>query len=577
MSLLLTGLAASSGIAIAPAYLLVGSDLSIKKQHTADKNHEVARLRDSFTLTTKELRQIRQRAHQNLGQQAAAVVDTQLEILNDPVLLANLERLIRGNAYTAEWAAKVTTDHYLTLFEHMNDNDYLQSRALAVQDVYKRLLSHLLGVKLPDPNALDHRAIIVAKNVTPTDTAQFDRRYVAGLVTDYGGRTSHFSIMSKTLSLPVVVGTHNATSQIKDGDLLIVDGIHGKVIVRPTEQQLEHYQLLAGEFAREQQAWGALRDQHTVSKDGRKYEVGANVGTLNDIKYAHDNGAEGIGLLRTEFLYMDQTKLPTEDEQFRTYKKFVTAMGEQRVVARTLDIGGDKRLGMFKLPHEDNPYLGFRAIRIGLAKPEILRPQLRALLRASAYGRLAIMFPMIATPDEFTQARDILDDERRKLGRAGVAVADNVEVGMMLEVPSAAVMADVFAPDVDFFSIGSNDLIQYLFAADRGNSRVAYLYQELHPAVLRLVKRVIDAAHAEGKWVGMCGEMAGNPLATPLLMAMGLDEFSMNSSQILRIRSLISHLNNRQLQPLVHRALAARSAREVEMLVKEYVPILRKE
>jgi phosphotransferase system enzyme I (PtsI) len=383
--------------------------------------------------------------------------------------------------------------------------------------------------------------------------------------------------MSKTLSLPVVVGTHNATSQIKDGDLLIVDGIHGKVIVRPTEQQLEHYQLLAGEFAREQQAWGALRDQHTVSKDGRKYEVGANVGTLNDIKYAHDNGAEGIGLLRTEFLYMDQTKLPTEDEQFRTYKKFVTAMGEQRVVARTLDIGGDKRLGMFKLPHEDNPYLGFRAIRIGLAKPEILRPQLRALLRASAYGRLAIMFPMIATPDEFTQARDILDDERRKLGRAGVAVADNVEVGMMLEVPSAAVMADVFAPDVDFFSIGSNDLIQYLFAADRGNSRVAYLYQELHPAVLRLVKRVIDAAHAEGKWVGMCGEMAGNPLATPLLTAMGLDEFSMNSSQILRIRSLISHLNNRQLQPLVHRALAARSAREVEMLVKEYVPILRKE
>ncbi|MCH3923167.1 phosphoenolpyruvate--protein phosphotransferase [Limosilactobacillus sp.] len=577
MSLLLTGLAASSGIAIAPAYLLVGSDLSIKKQHTADKNHEVARLRDSFTLTTKELKQIRQRAHQNLGQQAAAVVDTQLEILNDPVLLANLERLIRGNAYTAEWAAKVTTDHYLNLFEHMNDNDYLQSRALAVQDVYKRLLSHLLGIKLPDPNALDHRAIIVAKNVTPTDTAQFDRRYVAGLVTDYGGRTSHFSIMSKTLSLPVVVGTHNATSQIEDGDLLIVDGIHGKVIVRPTDQQLEHYQLLAGEFAREQQVWGALRDQHTVSKDGRKYEVGANVGTLNDIKYAHDNGAEGIGLLRTEFLYMDQTKLPTEDEQFRTYKKFVTAMGEQRVVARTLDIGGDKRLGMFKLPHEDNPYLGFRAIRIGLAKPEILRPQLRALLRASAYGRLAIMFPMIATPEEFTQARDILDDERRKLGRAGVAVADSVEVGMMLEVPSAAVMADVFAPDVDFFSIGSNDLIQYLFAADRGNSRVAYLYQELHPAVLRLVKRVIDAAHAEGKWVGMCGEMAGNPLATPLLTAMGLDEFSMNSSQILRIRSLISHLNNRQLQPLVHRALAARSAREVEMLVKEYVPILRKE
>lgn len=576
MSLLLDGLAASSGIAIAPAYLLVGPDLSIKKQHIADKNHEVARLRDSFALTTKELQAIRQRAHQDLGHQAVAVVDAQLAMVNDPVLLTTIERLIDKHSYTAEWGVKLATDNYLALFERNND-DYLNSRILAVRDVYKRVISHLLGVKLPDPGALDHRAILVAPNITPTDMAQLDRRYVVGLVTDSGGRTSHFSIMSKTLALPVVVGTNTATKKIKTGDLLIVDGIHGKVIVNPTEQQLEHYRLLAGEFAREQQAWGALRDQHTASQDGRKYEVAANVGALSDIAIARDHGAEGIGLLRTEFLYMNQTELPSEEEQFKAYCQFVSGMDQQRVVARTLDIGGDKRLGMLKLPREENPYLGFRAIRIGLAEPTILRPQLRALLRASAYGRLAIMFPMIATPEEFTQAREMLDDEKRKLSRAGVAVADNIEVGMMLEVPSAAVMADVFAPDVDFFSIGSNDLIQYLFAADRGNSRVSYLYQELHPAVLRLVKRVIDAAHAEGKWVGMCGEMAGNPLATPLLTAMGLDEFSMNSSQILPIRSLISHLNNRQLQPLVHRALAAHSAREVGMLVKEYVPMLRKD
>lgn len=576
MSLLLDGLAASSGIAIAPAYLLVGPDLSIRKQHIADKNHEVARLRDSFALTTKELQAIRQRAHKDLGHQAVAVVDAQLAMVNDPVLLTTIERLIDKHSYTAEWGVKLATDNYLALFERNND-DYLNSRILAVRDVYKRVISHLLGVKLPDPGALDHRAILVAPNITPTDMAQLDRRYVVGLVTDSGGRTSHFSIMSKTLALPVVVGTNTATKKIKNGDLLIVDGIHGKVIVNPTEQQLEHYRLLAGEFAREQQAWGALRDQHTVSQDGRKYEVAANVGALSDITVARDHGAEGIGLLRTEFLYMNQTELPSEEEQFKAYRQFVSGMDQQRVVARTLDIGGDKRLGMLKLPREENPYLGFRAIRIGLAEPTILRPQLRALLRASAYGRLAIMFPMIATPEEFTQAREMLDDEKRKLSRAGVAVADNIEVGMMLEVPSAAVMADVFAPDVDFFSIGSNDLIQYLFAADRGNSRVSYLYQELHPAVLRLVKRVIDAAHAEGKWVGMCGEMAGNPLATPLLTAMGLDEFSMNSSQILPIRSLISHLNNRQLQPLVHRALAAHSAREVGMLVKEYVPMLRKD
>ena len=576
MSILLDGLAASSGIAIAPAYLLVGPDLSIKKQHTADKNHEVNRLRDSFTLTAKELKTIRQRAHQSLGQQAADVVDSQLTMVDDPVLLTTIERLINEQSYTAEWAAKSAVDHYLALFERMNDKDYLNSRSIAVRDVYKRVLSHLLGVKLPDPAALDHRAILVAANITPTDMAQFDRRYVAGLVTDAGGRTSHFSIMSKTLALPVVVGTNAATKKVKTGDLLVVDGIHGKVLVNPTEQQLEHYRLLAGEFAREQQAWGALRDQHTVSQDGRKYEVAANVGSLKDIDYARDHGAEGIGLLRTEFLYLNQQELPDEDRQFKAYRQFVSGMDQQKVVVRTLDVGGDKRLGMVKLPREENPYLGFRAIRIGLAKPAILRPQLRALLRASVYGRLAIMFPMIATPEEFTQAREILDEEQRKLIHAGIEVADNIEVGMMLEVPSAAVMADVFAPDVDFFSIGSNDLIQYLFAADRGNSRVAYLYQELHPAVLRLVKRVIDAAHAEGKWVGMCGEMAGNPLATPLLTAMGLDEFSMNSNQILPIRSLISHLNNRRLQPLVHRALYARSAQEVEMLVKEYVPMLRK-
>ena len=577
MSLLLNGLAASNGIAIAPAYLLVGSDLSIQKQHTNDKDHEVSRLHDSFAFSRQELRVIRDHAHQRLGQRAATVVDTQLAMLNDPALLAAIMDQIKGAGFTAEWAVKVVTDRYLNIFEHQNDNDYLQARGTAVRDVAKRLLSHLLAIDLPDPLQLDHRAIIVAKNVTPTDTAQFSRRYVAGLVTDGGGRTSHFTIMSRTLSLPAVVATKDATAKINNGDLLIVDGIHGKVIVRPSEEELEHYRLLAGQFAREQEAWGALRDQQTISTDGRHFEVAANVGTLADMEDARKNGAEGIGLLRTEFLYMNQAALPDEAQQFTAYKQFVSTMNEQRVVARTLDIGGDKRLGMVPLPQEANPYLGFRAIRVGLAKPEILRPQLRALLRASVYGRLAIMFPMVATIEEFRQARAILDEEKDKLVATGVAVADNVEVGMMLEIPAVAMMADLFAPEVDFFSIGSNDLIQYLFAADRGNARVAYLYQELHPAVLRTVKRVIDAAHAEGKWVGMCGEMAGNPLATPLLMGMGLDEFSMRSSQILRIRALIKKLNTRHLQPLVHRALAAKTAPEVTELVKEFIPELKDE
>lgn len=572
MSILLTGLAASSGITIAPAHLLVESDLSIKKQHTADENHEVARLHDSFALSKTELQHLSKRAHELLGQRAVTIIDTQIAILDDPTLQKKIIDRINSHHDTAEWAVKRVEDYYLSIFERKNDNEYLYARATALRDVTKRVLSHLLNVPLPDPGLLDHRAIFVANNITPTDTAQFDKRYVAGIVTTNGGRTSHFTIMSKTLSLPAVVGVKDATTIIHDGDLLIVDGIHGKVIVNPTKEEVEHYRLLAGKFIQEQQKWGALKDKQTVSADGRRFEVGANVGTFADVIDAQEDGAEGIGLLRTEFLYMSKDELPTEEQQFNAYKRFVSAMNGQRVVARTLDIGGDKKLGMVALPHEDNPYLGFRAIRIGLARPEILRPQLRALLRASVYGRLAIMFPMIATIEEFQAARAILDDEKEKLEQAGIQVAKNIEVGMMLEIPAVAVMAEHFAKYVDFFSIGSNDLIQYLFAVDRGNQQVAYLYQELHPAVLRMVRQVIEAAHAEGKWVGMCGEMANNPYAVPLLMAMGLDEFSMSSSQILRVRSLINQLNTRKLQPLVHRAIHAETAVAVQELVEKYVP-----
>ena len=572
MSILLTGLAASSGITIAPAHLLVESDLSIKKQHTADENHEVARLHDSFTLSKAELQHLSKRAHELLGQRAVTIIDTQIAILDDPTLQKKIIVRINSHHDTAEWAVKRVEDYYLSIFERKNDNEYLYARATALRDVTKRVLSHLLNVPLPDPGLLDHRAIFVANNITPTDTAQFDKRYVAGIVTTNGGRTSHFTIMSKTLSLPAVVGVKDATAIIHDGDLLIVDGIHGKVIINPTKEEVEHYRLLAGKFIQEQQKWGALKDKQTISADGRRFEVGANVGTFADVIDAQEDGAEGIGLLRTEFLYMSKDELPTEEQQFNAYKRFVSAMNGQRVVARTLDIGGDKKLGMVALPHEDNPYLGFRAIRIGLARPEILRPQLRALLRASVYGRLAIMFPMIATIEEFQAARAILDDEKEKLEQAGIQVAKNIEVGMMLEIPAVAVMAEHFAKYVDFFSIGSNDLIQYLFAVDRGNQQVAYLYQELHPAVLRMVRQVIEAAHAEGKWVGMCGEMANNPYAVPLLMAMGLDEFSMSSSQILRVRSLINQLNTRKLQPLVHRAIHAETAAAVQELVEKYVP-----
>lgn len=574
MSQLVTGLGASSGIAIAPARLLVGTDLTVKKKFSADEDHEVSKLHDSFAISASEIEAISKRAHDVLSETASHVIDTEQSILNSSDFRDEVKKVIHKEHVTAEWAVKEITEQRLNLYEKENHNDYLHKRATAMRDVSQRLLSHLMGIELPDPTTITERSIYVGHTVTPTDTAQFDRRYVAGIVTDFGTRTSHFSIMSKSMTIPAVVGTGNATKYIHNGDMLIVDGIHGHVIINPDKKEIDKYQRMAGQYANELAKLGALSDQQSVSADGRHYEIAANIGTLADVDQAKADGAEGIGLLRSEFLYMTKRNLPSEDEQFNAYKQVLTKMPNQRVIIRTLDIGGDKQLGGYKIPHEANPFLGFRAIRIGLAHEDIIRPQIRAILRASVYGRVAIMFPFVTTVDEFIKLRKIVDSEKQNLVSAGVSVADGIEVGMMLEVPAAAVMADQFAKYVDFFSIGSNDLVQYLLAADRDNQLVSYLYQPLHPAVLRLIKQVIDAAHAEGKWVGCCGELAAMRLATPLLMAMGLDEFSMDSNSILQIRSLVKQLSGRKLQRLAHQSLNAESAEQVADLVRAAVPQL---
>lgn len=574
MSQLVTGLGASSGIAIAPARLLVGTNLTVKQKFSADEDHEVAKLHDSFAISASEIEAISKRAHDVLSETASHVIDTEQSILNSSDFRDEVKRVIHKEHVTAEWAVKEITEQRLNLYEKENHNDYLHKRATAMRDVSQRLLSHLMGIELPDPTTITERSIYVGHTVTPTDTAQFDRRYVAGIVTDFGTRTSHFSIMSKSMTIPAVVGTGNATKYIHNGDMLIVDGIHGHVIINPDKKEIDRYQRMAGQYANELAKLGALSDQQSVSADGRHYEIAANIGTLADVDQAKADGAEGIGLLRSEFLYMTKRNLPSEDEQFNAYKQVLTKMPNQRVIIRTLDIGGDKQLGGYKIPHEANPFLGFRAIRIGLAHEDIIRPQIRAILRASVYGRVAIMFPFVTTVDEFIKLRKIVDSEKQNLISSGVSVADGIEVGMMLEVPAAAVMADQFAKYVDFFSIGSNDLVQYLLAADRDNQLVSYLYQPLHPAVLRLIKQVIDAAHAEGKWVGCCGELAAMRLATPLLMAMGLDEFSMDSNSILQIRSLVKQLSGRKLQRLAHQSLNAESAEQVADLVRAAVPQL---
>ena len=429
------------------------------------------------------------------------------------------------------------------------------------------MLAHLLGVELPNPSMIDESVVIVGNDLTPSDTAQLNKEFVQGFVTNIGGRTSHSAIMSRSLEIAAVVGTKSVTKEVKQGDMVIVDGITGDVIVDPTEDELIAYQNKRERFFEDKKELQKLRDAETVTIDGEHAELAANIGTPDDLYGVMENGAEGIGLYRTEFLYMGRDQMPTEDEQFEAYKKVLETMKDKRVVVRTLDIGGDKELPYLNLPKEMNPFLGYRAIRLCLDQQDIFRTQLRALLRASAYGKLNIMFPMVATINEFRDAKAILLEEKENLKNDGHDVSDEIELGIMVEIPSTAALADIFAKEVDFFSIGTNDLIQYTMAADRMSERVSYLYQPYNPAILRLVKQVIEASHKEGKWTGMCGEMAGDETAIPLLLGLGLDEFSMSATSILKARRQINGLSKNEMSELANRAINCATQEEVKDLV----------
>ncbi|KRM65902.1 phosphoenolpyruvate-protein phosphotransferase [Ligilactobacillus agilis DSM 20509] len=567
---MLKGIAASDGIAAAKAYMLVQPDLSFTETSIDDPEAEVKRLDDALAASKKELELIKAKATENLGAEEAEVFEAHLTILADPELIGQIKDKINSNKVNAEAALKSVTDMFISMFESMTDNAYMQERAGDIRDVTKRVMSHLLGVTLPNPALINEEVVIVAHDLTPSDTAQLDRNFVKGFITDIGGRTSHSAIMSRTLEIAAVVGSGNATSEVKDGDMVIIDGIEGDAIVNPSEAQLAEYKQKAADFAAQKAEWKLLKDAKSVTADGKEVTLAANIGTPDDVVGANDNGAEAVGLFRSEFLYMNSAELPTEDEQFEAYKKAIEGMNGKQVVVRTMDIGGDKELPYLPLPEEENPFLGYRAIRISLDRQDIFRTQLRALLRASAFGRLAIMFPMIATVNEFKQAKAIFEEEKANLVAAGVKVSDDIEVGMMMEIPAAAMIADKLAKYADFFSIGTNDLIGYTMAADRGNERVSYLYQPYNPSILRLVKRIIDASHAEGKWTGMCGEMAGDQVAVPLLAGLGLDEFSMSATSILKTRSLMKTLDTTKMQELADKALDCETAEEVIALVEEY-------
>ncbi|KRM12599.1 phosphoenolpyruvate--protein phosphotransferase [Paucilactobacillus suebicus] len=570
MSTKLKGIAASNGIAIAQAYTLTEPDLSFEKKNVSNSVQEISRLNVALQQSKNELTTIKNKVEETMGSEEAEVFEAHITMLSDPELIGAIENEINSDKVNAEEALTNQTNHFISVFESMDDNDYMKQRAADVADIQKRVMGHLLGVDLPNAALIESTSIVIARDLTPSDTAQLNRKYVKGFITDVGGRTSHSAIMSRTLEIPAVVGSETATSTIKTGDMVIIDGINGEAIVNPSQTEIENYKQKQIDFEKQRSLWKKLKSEPSISADGKHFTIGANIGTPDDVRAVQDNGGEAVGLMRSEFLYMDSSDLPTEEEQFQAYKEVVTNMNGKQVVIRTMDIGGDKHLDYLPLPEEMNPFLGYRAIRISLDKQDIFRTQLRALIRASEFGKLAIMFPMIATVNEFKQAKGIFEEEKSKLIEQGVPVSTNIEVGMMMEIPAAALIADKLAKYVDFFSIGTNDLIQYTFAADRGNERVSYLYQPYNPSLLKLIKNTIDASHKEGKWTGMCGEMAGDQTAVPILIGLGLDEFSMSATSMLQTRALMHDLSSEECKKLASSALEAESNEEVIHLVNDF-------
>ena len=576
MTKMLKGIAASDGVAVAKAYLLIQPDLSFETVSVEDTSAEEARLDAALEASQNELSLIRENAVASLGEEVAQVFDAHMMVLADPEMVGQIKETIRTKKINAEAGLKEVTDMFIAIFEGMEDNPYMQERAADIRDVTKRVLASLLGKKLPNPATIDEESIVVAHDLTPSDTAQLNKKYVKAFVTNIGGRTSHSAIMARTLEIAAVLGTNNITDLVQDGDVLAVSGITGEVVINPTEEQIAEFKAAGEAYAKQKAEWALLKDAQTVTADGKHFELAANIGTPKDVEGVNANGAEAVGLYRTEFLYMDSQDFPTEDDQYEAYKAVLEGMNGKPVVVRTMDIGGDKELPYFDLPKEMNPFLGYRALRISISETgnQMFRTQLRALLRASVHGKLRIMFPMVALLKEFRTAKGILEEEKAKLLAEGVPVADDIQVGIMIEIPAAAMLADQFAKEVDFFSIGTNDLIQYTMAADRMNEQVSYLYQPYNPSILRLINNVIKAAHAEGKWAGMCGEMAGDQTAVPLLVGMGLDEFSMSATSVLRTRSLMKKLDTAKMKEYANRALTECSTmEEVLELSKEYVNV----
>ncbi|TNK92823.1 phosphoenolpyruvate--protein phosphotransferase, partial [Mycoplasmopsis pullorum] len=504
----------------------------------------------------------------------AAIFEAHLNFVIDPYAVDSINNMIKNENLSAEYAVKNFYDEFANMFAMMDD-EYMRERAADVKDVAKKILYVLNGIEEPNLSEISEEVVIVAEDLSPSQTVQLDKKYVKGFVTNIGGPTSHTAIMARSLGIPSVVGTNNILELVKNGDVIALNGDKGEVVVNPSAEEIEHFKEEMVKYEQYLSRLALLKGRQSQTLDNHHIEIAANIGTPSDLQSVLDNDAEGIGLFRSEFLYMDNEHWPTEEEQYQAYKKVLEGMNGKRVVIRTLDIGGDKTLKYFKFPEEMNPFLGYRAIRFCLNNLDIFKTQLRALVRASAHGKLGIMIPMVTNVPEFLEAKKVFEEVYNELQSEGANIAsrENIEFGLMMETPAAAVLSDQFCKHADFVSIGTNDLIQYSMAADRMNENISYLYQPLNPSILRLVKLIIDGAHKHGKWAGMCGEMAGDRRAMPLLIGLGLDEFSMSASNVLAARELASKLSYAQMQELANKAIELESEVEVAQLLEKELNI----
>ena len=569
---MISGIPASPGIVFGKALVLKEEKIVLDTTKITDDQveAEVARFYEGRNAAVEQLNSIKDRAFASLGEEKAAIFEGHLMILEDEELEEEILDYLRSHNVNASVAASKIIDQQVAMLSEIDD-EYLKERAGDIRDIGNRLIKNILGMPIVDLGDINEESILVAYDLTPSETAQLNLEKVLGFITDIGGRTSHTSIMARSLELPAIVGTNNVTEQVNTGDFLILDAVNNRIYINPTQAQIDELKALEAKLAEEKAELAKLKDLPAITLDGHKVDVVANIGTIRDCDGAHRNGAEGVGLYRTEFLFMHRDQLPTEEEQFIAYKEVVEAMDGRLVVLRTMDIGGDKDLPYLNLPKEMNPFLGWRAIRIALDRREILHAQLRAVLRASAFGKLAVMFPMIISVEEIRELKSVMEILKAELRTEGKAFDENIQIGVMVETPSAAVNSKFLAKEVDFFSIGTNDLTQYTLAVDRGNELISHLYNPMQPSVLSLIKQVIDASHTEGKWTGMCGELAGDEHATLLLLGMGLDEFSMSAISVPRIKKLIRNVNFQDAKALADKALQQPTAAQIERLIEEFL------